>query len=135
MDAYKFPRVSIEFCAACKWHNRAVWYLQEVMQTFSDPEKNFIPEVALQPVYNNPGLFQVVVIKDANSQPEIIYKRKFKKQGLAQEESYYFDGFPDSKLLKGLLRDKLFPQEQLGHTDKYKDVLNDGSCRECKVQE
>lgn len=135
METYKYPRVSIEFCAACKWHNRGVWYLQEIMQTFHDPEKNFIPEIALHPVYNQPGLFQVVVTSDANSAPSIIYKRKFKNKDVAQDEDYYFDGFPDSKLLKSLIRDKLFPQEQLGHIDKYKDVLNDGTCVDCKAQE
>lgn len=135
MEPYKYPRISIEFCAACKWHNRAVWYLQELMQTFGDPEKHFIPEIALQPVYDIPGLFQVILVRDSNKQPEIIYKRKLKKSDHRQDEDYYFDGFPDSKLLKSLMRDKLFPDNKLGHIDKYKDTLNDGSCHDCKLQE
>lgn len=135
MEAYRYPRVVIEFCASCKWHLRAVWYLQEIMQTFSVPEKNFIPEIAVQPIYDQPGIFQVLVIKDLVSEADILYKKKSKKTQEPQSEDFYYDGFPDSKFLKALLRDKLFPSENLGHIDKYQSGLNEGrrdnTCKEC----
>lgn len=135
MDAYKYPRVVIQFCASCKWHLRAVWYLQEIMQTFSDQDKNFIPEIAVQPIYDQPGVFQVLVMKESNNAPEILYKKKSKKSQVPQSEEFYYDGFPDSKFLKALLRDKLFPSQSLGHIDKYQSGLNEGrrdsTCHEC----
>lgn len=132
--SYKYPRVNIQFCAKCKWHNRAVWYLQELMQTFGDEEKGYIAEIALQPVQDMPGLFQIDLLRGEDYTPEIIYKRKFKKSTEKQDEDYYFEGFPDSKLLKTLIRNKLFPEAGLGHIDRYNAVLNSGSCAECQVE-
>ncbi|ODV64765.1 hypothetical protein HYPBUDRAFT_13851 [Hyphopichia burtonii NRRL Y-1933] len=136
MSVNKYPKLIIEFCARCKWHMRAVWYLQEIMQTFSDPAKNLIPDISLQPNYHQPGIFQIILVKTEDSEPEIIYKRRFKKSDELQNESYYFDGFPDSKLLKSLIRDSLWPNENLGHIDKYtkSDFLTDSNdCTDCKV--
>lgn len=122
------PKVKIEFCAKCKWHNRAVWYLQEIMQTFSDPEKNLVKEVALCPSYDKPGIFEVTVEKEDGV--VMIYKRKLKKSAEPQTESFYFDGFPDSKLLKNLIRNELFPDQGLGHVDGKSDTLQD--CIPCR---
>ncbi|GBL52604.1 hypothetical protein ACI3LY_004875 [Candidozyma auris] len=110
------PKVSIYYCARCKWQNRAVWYMQEVLQTFSDPEKNLVPEVALCPSFENPGLFQITVTTEQGEQ--IVYKRRMKKVAVEeQSEAYYYDGFPDSKLVKNLIRDALFPESGLGHAE------------------
>lgn len=124
----RYPRIAISFCARCKWHNRAVWYVQEIMQTFGDPEKGlFVAEVALQPSYDEPGLFEIILERDAGS-PQILYKRRLKKTNEPQNEEYYFDGFPDSKFVKQLVRNALFPEKQLGHIDKYSeaDLLGEG---------
>lgn len=124
------PKVRIEYCAKCKWHNRAVWYAQEVLQTFSDPDSNLVAEVALCPSYTNPGLFQVTV---ENSTGEtIIYRRRMKKSATEQSEEYYYDGFPDSKLLKQLIRNTLFPKVGLGHVDGKESLL---TCETCKENE
>lgn len=109
------PKVTIEYCAKCKWHNRAVWYLLEVLQTFSDPEKNLVAEVAVRPRYDQPGMFQVIVASANGS--KVVYRRRMKKTELPQDEEYYYDGFPDSKLLKVLIRNELFPELGLGHVD------------------
>lgn len=129
----KSPKVTIYYCAKCKWQNRAIWYLQEVLQTFSDPESHFVAEVSLCPVYDQPGLFEVDVTKDGES--TIIYKRKMKKSTEPQAESYYYDGFPDSKLLKILIRNNLFPESNLGHVDGHSAdtqglMLNCKPCQE-----
>lgn len=123
MTSNSYPRVIIEYCAKCKWQNRAVWYLQELLQTFDG--KLF--EISLKPVYDTPGIFKVVLEK-SNSDGDIIYQKKLKKTQEPQNEGYYYDGFPDSKFLKVLLRNELFPDENLGHIDKYdsSNKLNEG---------
>ncbi|CAK7916452.1 hypothetical protein CAAN3_19S00254 [[Candida] anglica] len=131
--SYKYPRVSIEYCAKCKWNNRAVWYVQELIQTFDKPGVNLIEEVAIQPRYDYPGLFRVTVSKDAQNS-SIIYERKFQKdQGTEPTKDYSYEGFPDSKFLKTLVRDYLFPDNKLGHIDRANhNVLNRGEeCVPC----
>lgn len=126
------PKVIIEFCAKCKWHNRAIWYTQEVLQTFSDPEKNLVTEVSVRPIYDQPGLFQVLV-SNTDSKVKVIYRRKMKKSPDAQSEPFYYDGFPDSKLLKQLIRNELFPELGLGHVDGSPTLL--AECKSCKENE
>lgn len=142
----RYPKIVIQYCSKCKWQNRAIWYLQELLQTFGDS----ISDISLQPIADVPGTFQVILYKDDSTTPTIIYKRKFKKSTSSQEEDYYYDGFPDSKFLKILVRNQLNPGENLGHIDKYTQVelLNDGSdqiqknkvtdqqeCKVCKTEE
>lgn len=127
-----YPKVTIEYCARCKWHNRAVWYLQEILQTFSDPEKNLVAEVALRPSYDKPGIF-IVEVATKEDDSRIIYCRRMKKSSLPQTEPYHFDGFPDSKLLKNLLRNELFPEHGLGHVDGKADLL--AECVPCRENE
>lgn len=123
------PKVTIEFCAKCKWHNRAVWYLLEIMQTFSDPDSNLVAEVALCPLYDKPGIFEVRV-SAADSADKVIYRRRLKKSEAPQSEPFYYDGFPDSKLLKVLVRNTLFPAQGLGHVDGQSGTLNE--CVPCR---
>lgn len=124
------PKVRIDFCAKCKWHNRAVWYAQEILQTFSDPESNLVAEIALCPSYTNGGLFQVTVENEAGE--TVIYRRRMKKSADEQAEAYYYDGFPDSKLLKQLIRNALFPDVGLGHVEGKDSLL---TCETCKENE
>lgn len=137
MPFSQYPKVIIQYCAKCKWQNRAVWYLQEVLQTFNDFEKNLVvKEVSVQPSFEQPGLFLVILLKTEEDELKpleevVIYKKKFKKTTEAQNDDFYYDGFPDSKFLKTLIRDQLSPDEKLGHIDKYQgDALV-----ECKVCE
>ncbi|RLV87003.1 hypothetical protein JA9_001158 [Meyerozyma sp. JA9] len=119
-------KVIIQFCSKCKWHNRAVWYLQEIMQTFGEGDR-LVSEISIQPKIDAPGLFQVLVQAD-EGEPKIIYKRKFKKDNGPQDAPYYYEGFPDSKLLKTLIRDELFPSEKLGHVDGHATL----TCEKCE---
>lgn len=126
------PKVSIQFCAQCKWHNRAVWYVQEILQTFSDPAKNLVAEVSVCPLYDQPGMFQVLVSNDKETD-RVVYRRRMRKAETLQTEAFYYDGFPDSKLLKILLRNALFPETALGHADGTGVVLAD--CVACNENE
>lgn len=143
-----YPLIVILYCSKCKWQSRAVWYLQEILQTF-DGE---IKMVSLEPVVDQPGTFQVSFYKDGPSSPIILYKRRYKNADLAvkygdedglMSQSYYHDGFPDSKYLKTLIRDALHTTgsvlRSLGHVDHYNDASNFlvaekkiRSCEDCK---
>lgn len=131
-----YPKVTIEYCAKCKWHNRAIWYVQEILQTFSKPGVNLVEEVSVQPRYDFPGLFKVVVFK-GEGDGKVVYQRKFKDE--VDVESYVHEGFPESKFLKTLIRDYLFPENGLGHIDRGKNSglttgedRDDVECVKCK---
>lgn len=119
-----YPKITISYCAKCKWHNRAVWYLQEVLQTFGEPERN-VAEISLCPSYDSPGLFKIEATKSEN-ESKILYQRKMRKTVEVQTEEFFYDGFPDSKFVKVLIRNYLFPEERLGHVDGHSMQLNDG---------
>ncbi|CDO53546.1 Conserved hypothetical protein [Geotrichum candidum] len=99
-----YPKVSIEFCTACKWNLRTSWYLQELLSTFGMD----LGEVALIP--RTGGIFTVTVQKAEDEKEVLIWDRK--REG----------GFPDSKELKRLVRDVIKPGQNLGHVDRIKAV-------------
>jgi selenoprotein W-related protein len=88
------PRVVITYCTQCQWLLRAAWMAQELLQTFGDD----LGEVALIP--GTGGIFTIAV------DHEIIWDRKEKQ------------GFPDAKVLKQLVRDRIDPARDLGHSDR-----------------
>lgn len=89
----KSPRLSIEYYTGCRWLLRAAWMAQELLTTF---EKE-LAEVALQP--GSGGVFRVEL------DGELLWDRKVD------------GGFPDIKLLKQRVRDRVAPQRSLGHSD------------------
>ena len=108
------PQVTIEYCAKCKWQQRAVWYLQELLQTFDGS----IGAITLVPVYDSPGVFGVYLTTDTDTKKPL-YKRKFNKPELAAKygetmtEPYWHLGFPDAKFLKQLIKNEI--GAQVGH--------------------
>ncbi len=88
------PRVEIVYCRQCRWLMRAAWMAQELLTTF---EEN-VGEVALIP--GTGGIFEVRVDE------EVVWSRKVE------------GGFPEIKVLKQRLRDKVAPAKDLGHSDK-----------------
>jgi selenoprotein W-related protein len=88
------PRIEIEYCTQCRWLMRAGWMAQELLTTFSAE----LGEVALQP--GTGGVFAI------RCDGETIWSRK--EQG----------GFPDLSELKRIVRDRIAPAKQLGHTDR-----------------
>ena len=90
------PRIVITYCTQCQWLLRAAWMAQELLQTFG-PD---LGEVALVP--GTGGVFTIRL------DDEIIWDRA------AQE------GFPEAKMLKQLVRDKIDPDRDLGHSDRKK---------------
>ncbi len=88
------PRLEIEYCAQCRWLLRAAWMAQELLTTFEAD----LGEVALVP--GRGGVFEVRL------DGETIYSRQ--KEGR----------FPESKELKQLVRDRVAPGRDLGHSDR-----------------
>lgn len=86
-------RVEITYCRQCRWLLRAAWMAQELLTTF-DLE---IGEMALVP--GTGGIFEVRV------GGELVWSRKEKGR------------FPDLKELKQLVRDRVAPGRDLGHSD------------------
>ena len=88
------PRIEIEFCTQCRWLLRAGWTAQELLTTFGDE----IGEVAL--IAGNGGVFEVRV------DGETAWSRKAEGR------------FPEMKELKQLVRDRIAPDRDLGHSDR-----------------
>ncbi len=88
------PRVEIEYCTQCRWLLRAGWMAQELLSTFTAE----IGEVALIP--GQGGVFEVRLNGD------VIWSRAAAGR------------FPELKELKQLLRDRIAPGRDLGHSDQ-----------------
>jgi selenoprotein W-related protein len=88
------PRLEIEYCTQCRWLLRAGWMAQELLTTFAEE----LGEVALVP--GTSGVF------DIRLNGELIWSR-------AQSQS-----FPDIKEFKQLVRDRVAPMKELGHSER-----------------
>jgi selenoprotein W-related protein len=87
-------RVEIRYCRQCRWLLRAAWMAQELLTTFEEE----LAEVALQP--GTGGVFEICV------NGELIWSRADAGR------------FPDIKELKQLVRDRIAPERDLGHSEK-----------------
>jgi selenoprotein W-related protein len=88
------PRIAITYCTQCSWLLRAAWMAQELLSTFGQD----LAEVALVP--GTGGIF-VITLDDRT-----IWDRKAD------------GGFPEAKVLKQRVRDVVWPQRDLGHSDR-----------------
>jgi selenoprotein W-related protein len=91
---HKVPRIEIEYCTQCRWLLRAAWMAQEVLTTFSTE----IGELALVP--GTGGVFEIRINGDS------VWSRDQKGR------------FPEIKELKQLVRDRVAPGKDLGHSDR-----------------
>lgn len=89
------PQITIEYCPKCGWLLRAAYMAQEFLTTFEED----LDSVQLKPG-EVPGRF-FIKIGD-----EVVFDRKS------------YGGFPEIKVLKQLIRDKVNPQKSLGHSDR-----------------
>jgi selenoprotein W-related protein len=88
------PRIEIHYCAQCRWMLRSAWMAQELLTTFEGE----IGEIALRP--GTGGVFEIRV------NDQLIWSRADTGR------------FPDIKELKQLVRDKIAPEKDLGHSEK-----------------
>lgn len=88
------PRIEIRYCTQCRWLLRSAWFAQELLTTFESE----LGEVALQP--GTGGVFEVRI------DDELIWSRKDAGR------------FPELKELKRLVRDRVAPERDLGHSER-----------------
>lgn len=89
------PGITIEYCPKCGWLMRAAWMAQELLTTFADD----LHSVTLQP--SETGGSYIISVGD-----EKLFDRK--------EAGH----FPEIKEVKQLVRDKVNPEKDLGHSDR-----------------
>lgn len=87
-------KITIKYCAQCRWLARSAWMAQEILGTF-DQE---VDELSLLP--GTGGIFEIT----AND--TLIWSRK--EQGR----------FPEITELKKLIRDVIAPEKNLGCMDR-----------------
>ena len=88
------PRLEIEYCTQCRWLLRAAWMAQELLTTF----EHELGEVALVP--GSGGVFEIRV------DGATLWSRAERGR------------FPEIKELKQLVRDRVAPGRDLGHSDR-----------------
>ena len=88
------PAVRITYCTQCNWMLRSAWMAQELLSTFSLE----LASVTLAP--GTGGIFEI------HLDGELVWERK--RDG----------GFPDSRVLKQMVRDRIDPERSLGHVDQ-----------------
>jgi selenoprotein W-related protein len=88
------PNIAIIYCRLCGWLLRASWMAQELLTTFADE----LGSVTLVPDRTG-GVF------DVHIDGALVWSRK--EQGR----------FPDIKELKQIVRDRIAPEHDLGHSD------------------
>ena len=93
MSDCKKSNIKIEYCTQCAWLLRATWTAQELLTTFKDE----IGALALVP--GTGGIFRVW------AEDDLLWCRQAR------------GGFPEMKELKQILRDKIAPEKNLGHSD------------------
>lgn len=88
------PRIEIHYCPGCGWLARAAWMAQELLGTF----QRDLGEVALLP--GEPGIFEIRL--DGNR----LHSRE------------HDGGFPEPRIIKQAIRDRIDPGRSLGHSDR-----------------
>ena len=89
------PSIKIEYCPKCGWMLRAAYMAQEMLTTFDGD----ISSVTLQPSETG-GVYKIFI------DDKKIFDRKD------------FNGFPEIKQIKQLVRDVVNPGKDLGHADR-----------------
>lgn len=88
------PAISITYCTQCNWMLRSAWMAQELLSTFS------LELGAVTLIPGTGGIFEIRIGE------ELVWERK--RDG----------GFPDSRMLKQLVRNHIDPERDLGHVDR-----------------
>lgn len=88
------PRLEITYCTQCRWLLRASWIAQELLSTFSEE----LGEVALVP--GRGGVLEIRLDGD------LLFSRA------------NLERFPELAELKQMVRDRIAPGRNLGHSDR-----------------
>lgn len=93
------PRITLTYCTQCNWMLRAAWMAQELLQSFGAD----LEQVSLIP--GTGGVFEIHLITH-DGVDHLLWERKRDH------------GFPEAKQLKQLVRDIVWPDRDLGHSDR-----------------
>jgi selenoprotein W-related protein len=88
------PAIRITYCTQCNWMLRASWMAQELLSSFG-------PDLASVTLVPGTGGIFTVALDDT-----VIWDRKADH------------GFPDAATLKQRVRDRVWPDKDLGHIDR-----------------
>lgn len=88
------PQIVITYCPRCQWLLRAAWLAQELLSTFDSA----LGRVSLEP--GESGVFRITC------------------DGVQIWERKTDGGFPEAKVLKQRVRDRIDPDRDLGHNDR-----------------
>lgn len=88
------PAIAITYCTQCNWLLRSAWLAQELLSTFGTD----LASVTLIP--GTGGTFVITLDGD------VIWDRRAD------------GGFPEAKVLKQRVRDRAWPERDLGHADR-----------------
>ena len=91
------PVITIEYCTQCRWLLRAAYFAQELLTTFEQEAGG----VLLVPGIG--GVFDIRV------EGAVVWSRAERQ------------GFPEIKELKQLIRDRVAPEKNLGHSERKTD--------------
>jgi selenoprotein W-related protein len=91
------PAITFTYCTQCNWLLRTAWLAQELLQTFGQD----LGSVTMVP--GTGGVFTVAV------DGAVVWDRR--RDG----------GFPEAKVLKQRVRDRVWPDRDLGHADRARD--------------
>ncbi|PYI03634.1 hypothetical protein BO78DRAFT_463192 [Aspergillus sclerotiicarbonarius CBS 121057] len=110
------PRITIKYCTQCKWLLRAAYFAQELLSTFSTQ----LGEVSLVPATG--GVFTVTIYHHPIT-PSSESKIDSRGEDVSITSTVLWDrkmngGFPETKVLKSLVRNVVDPGRDLGHTDR-----------------
>ncbi|TDL29309.1 hypothetical protein BD410DRAFT_779680 [Rickenella mellea] len=96
------PSIVVEFCDRCRWLHRATWTATELFLTFPPPA---LKSIQIMPLNSDEtsGRFRVWLV--SQDKPALLWDRKIE------------GGFPELKVLKQRIRDKVQPEKSLGHSD------------------
>lgn len=88
------PAITLTYCTQCNWMLRTAWMAQELLSSFGQD----LDSVTLVP--GTGGVFTIQI------DGETVWNRKVD------------GGFPDARQLKQILRDRVWPERDLGHVDR-----------------
>lgn len=88
------PVIAIEYCVQCRWLLRAAYFAQELLTTFEQEAGGILL------VPSTGGRFDIRI------EGAVVWSRAER------------NGFPDIKELKQLVRDRIAPGRNLGHSDR-----------------
>lgn len=109
-SSFAFSHVVIKYCPSSGYLLRAAYYGQELLTTFCEGE---LGAISLKPIQKKASTcsFSVELLNDSCLQAK-------SPQSIMLWENSKFGRFPEVKELKRLVRDKVTPQKDLGHSEE-----------------